>query len=171
MKAALAILLLATSAFGQTHPASLPPACGPAHVSFDAEEQSDRPTPPPPEPGKAQVFFIQDDGPGGDDQHYTIKIGLDGAWTGAYKHNSYFTLSAEPGEHHVCANVQSNLAAGQIVALAHFTAEAGKVYYFRTRLIFSLAASDFYLDLSQTDSDEAKYLISSYPLSTWKAKK
>jgi hypothetical protein len=169
MKAALSILLLAASGFGQKQ--SLPAACGPANVTFEALEWSGHPAPPPPDAGKAQVFFIQDDGPGGDDQHYTIKLGLDGAWAGAYKTNSYFALSVEPGEHHVCANVQSNFEAGQIVALAHFTAEAGKVYYFRTRLVFSPRASDFYLDLNQPDSDEAKYLISNYPMSGWKAKK
>jgi hypothetical protein len=44
-----------------------------------------------PEPGKALVHFIQDDGPEGNHQHATLRIGLDGAWVGAYKHNSYFS--------------------------------------------------------------------------------
>jgi Protein of unknown function (DUF2846) len=170
-KAVLPILLLATSAFAQQTPAPLPAACGPAHTTFDADEQTNSPAPKPPEAGKALVFFIQDDGPGGSYQHYTIKLGLDGTWAGAYKHNSYFAAQVDPGERHVCANVQSSSVAGQILALAHFTAEAGKTYYFRTRLIFSSAAADFYLDLTQPDSDEASYLIATYPASTWKAKK
>ena len=43
------------------------------------------------------------------------------------------------------------------VGLAHFTAEAGKVYYF--------------LSLELADSDEGKYLITSYPRSVWHFKK
>jgi hypothetical protein len=43
------------------------------------------------------------------------------------------------------------------VKLVHFTAEAGKVYYFRS--------------LEQADSDEAKYLIANYPLSISTPKK
>jgi hypothetical protein len=55
------------------------------------------------------------------------------------------------------------------VELAHFTAETGKVYYFRTRLI---AAQNLnYLDLIPVDSDQAKYLIASYPLSVSRARK
>lgn len=172
MKAALSILLLAASAFGQKQ--SLPAACGPANVSFEALEWSGHPAPPPPEVGKAQVFFIQDDDPGGNSQHYTIKLGLDGSWAGAYKSDSYFALEVQPGEHHVCANVQSNFEAGEIVALAHFTAEAGKIYYIRTRLFHNyIEASHFspYLDLDQLDSDEAKYLILNRPMSAWKTKK
>ena len=41
-------------------------------------------------------------------------------------------------EHHVCANVQSDKSEGLLVALAHFTAEPGKVYYFRTRFLGGL---------------------------------
>jgi hypothetical protein len=52
---------------------------------------------------------------------------------GAYEHNAYFAVSVEPGDHHVCANLQSNHSAG-VMALAHFSAEPGKVYYFRARV-------------------------------------
>jgi hypothetical protein len=70
----------------------------------------------------------------------------------------------EPGEHHVCANRQSHFAqANQMFALAHFTAEAGKVYYFRTRSFGDKDQS--LIDLEPVDSDQARYLIASYPLS------
>jgi len=52
-------------------------------------------------------------------------MAMDGAWVRANHGNSYFALSVEPGEHHVCVTLQSSLVA-QRVELAHFTAEAEK---------------------------------------------
>jgi hypothetical protein len=98
-----------------------------------------------------------------------MKIGIDGAWVGADQHNSYFSVSVEPGEHHVCANRQSHFARiNQMAALAHFTAEAGKVYYFRTRTFGD--KSQALLDLDPVDSDQGQYLVASYPLSVAHAK-
>jgi hypothetical protein len=54
------------------------------------------------------------------------------------------------------------------MALAHFTAAAGNVYYFRTRGFMS--GNQLLLDLDRVDSDQAKYFISSYPLSVSHAK-
>jgi len=168
MKIALVALFFAVSAFAQGPPVGVAAACGRKNVSFAVKLGDPQQTSAQPEPGKAMVYFIQDDGPGGDHQHYTLRIGLDGTWVGAYKHNSYFTVSVEPGEHHVCANVQSNSSAGLNLALAHFTAEPGKVYYFRTQFLAGLTTQYPvypYLVLDQPDSDQAKYLIASYPLS------
>jgi hypothetical protein len=71
-------------------------------------------------------------------------------------------VSVEPGERHVCANVQSYR--GHPVGLVHFTAEAGKVYYFDGRVVYG-ATSDLYFFLGVVDSDQGKYLIDSLPLS------
>jgi Protein of unknown function (DUF2846) len=172
MKIALVALLFAASALAQGPPAALPAACGPASVNFKVNLNADRHTRGQPEAGKALVYFIQDDGLAGEHQHYTMKIGLDGAWVGAYKNNSYIDVSIEPGEHHVCANVQSNSWFGQLVALAHFTAEPGKVYYFRTRFPAGIPGSaDPLAHLNPIDSDEAKYLIVTYPRSVSTPKK
>ncbi len=100
---------------------------------------------------------------------------MDGVWVGAVQHNSYFSVSVEPGEHHVCARPQSRLSpatsekyASVLLALAHFTAEAGKVYYFRTRSFGSQTQETF--DLDPIDADQAKYLVANYPLSVSHAK-
>ncbi len=97
-----------------------------------------------------------------------MKFAIDGAWVGANHGNSYFSVSVEPGEHHVCVTLQSSLVA-QRVELAHFTAEADKVYYYRTRLIMSRSVE--LLELNSIDSDQGKYLIASFPLSLSSPKK
>lgn len=166
----LIAVLLATSASAQQQFAGVPPACGPKNVNFDAKHDDSQHSLPQLEPGKAQLVVIQDLGvlacPGA---CITTKIGVDGAWVGAVQHNSYFSLSIDPGEHHVCANRQSHFArANQMVALAHFTAESGKVYYLRTRTFGE--GDQALMDLDQVDSDEGRYLVSVYPLSASRSK-
>ena len=168
MRFVLIALFFATSAFAQNPTAALPPACGPENVAFKVKLDSSQHALARPEPGKALVYFIQDDGPFGNHQHYTMKIGLDGAWVGAYKQNSYFTVSLEPGEHHICANVQSDSFIPSLLSLAHFSAELGRVYFFHTKYLAGIPGSAVpYLDLDPVDSDQAKYLIATSPLSVW----
>jgi len=114
-------ILFAATAFAQAPSAGFPAACGPESRSFDVKTQKSRPDATQVDPAKALVYFIQDSGPWGNHQRATLRIGLDGKWVGAYKHNSYFSVSVEPGEHHVCVNVQPDQSG--LVALAHFTAE------------------------------------------------
>ncbi len=167
MKAIFLLVLISASAFAQSRPSTLTSACGPNKVTFSAKEASTSLAPALPDSGKALVYFIQDEGPLSENRHYTLKIGLDGVWIGAYRDNAVFAVSAEPGEHHICANVQSNFHAGINFAFVHFTAEAGKVYYFRTRL------NEYggHMEIDQPDSDEAKYLIANYPASISKPNK
>lgn len=172
MKIALAALLFVASACAQAQFADLPAACGPSNVIFKVKLDNTQHTLAQPEPGKALVYFIQDDGPAGNAQHYTLKIGLDSAWAGAYKTNSYLTASVEPGVHHVCANVQSGPFLGSLVSLAHFSAESGKVYFFHTRFIAGVPGeAPPYLVLDPVDSDEAKYQIATFPLSVSQPRK
>ncbi|MGB6386744.1 MAG: DUF2846 domain-containing protein [Terriglobales bacterium] len=159
------VMFLALSVFAQGTSSRLALACGPKDVTFTVKMDPSH-EPAEPEPGKARVAFIQDDSMWGEHQHYVMKIGLDGAWVGAYKQNSYFTVSVDPGEHHVCANVQSKASIGRLLALAHFTAEPGKIYYFRTRFFGGMPGIESappYVDLETVDSDEAKYLMASFP--------
>lgn len=171
-------LLFAASAFAQNPYAALPAACGPKNVSFEVADAQELPFQNPltqPGPGSALVYFIQDNGlwgdaTGGDHQHYTLKIGFDGAWVGAYKQNSYLAVSVKPGERHACASVQSSSSLGSLVALLHFTAEQGKIYYFRTRFIAGMPGqTPPYIDFDPVDSDQAKYLIDSDPPSVFHA--
>jgi guanyl-specific ribonuclease Sa len=170
VKVALVALLFAASTFAQSQSASLPAACGPENVSSDMKLDSTQHAMAQPEPGKALVYFIQDKGPfsfsffGG---AVDTRIGVDGAWVGAERNNSYFTVSVEPGEHHVCADLRST--GEDVTELAHFTAEAGKRYFFRDRIIPT--PYGYYLLFDPVDSDQAMTLIDSFPLSVWRAKK
>ena len=98
----------------------------------------------------------------------TNRIGLDGVWVGATENNSYVYFSVDAGEHHLCANPQSDMkSVSRMAALAHFTAEPGKIYYFRVRTSGNLGQ----LLLDPLDSDEGRLLIASYPLSVGSSRK
>jgi hypothetical protein len=168
MKVALVALLFATSAFAQPLPAASSAVCSNQFVSFKVKLDESQHTLVQPDPGKARIYFIQDAGTGNTLGYPTVKVALDGAWAGANHGNSYFSVSVEPGEHHVCVTLQSSLVQ-QRVELAHFTAEPDKAYYYRTRLIMSRSVE--LLELSSVDSDQAKYLIASFPLSVSSPKK
>src|SRR5450755_2944540 len=135
-------------------------ACGPKDAKFDAKLDDTQHTIAQPHSGKALVYFIQDIGAMNClGACLTTRIGLDGTWVGANQHNSYFSVSVEPGEHHVCASPQSHFVSSTTsekyasirLALAHFTAEAGKAYYFRTRFF----GNEALFDLDAIDGDQA----------------
>ncbi|MGA8211943.1 MAG: hypothetical protein WB799_00010 [Candidatus Sulfotelmatobacter sp.] len=160
MKSALIALLCAASAFAQKPPGVATSACGAESSSFQVKLDKSQHALAHPDPGKALVYFIQEEG--SDGFSVTTKIGIDGAWVGANKNSSYFAVSVEPGEHHVCANVQ--YFRGHPMGLVHFTAEAGKVYHFDGQVVFG-GGADLYFFLGAADSDQARYLIDSLPLS------
>ncbi len=165
MKAALIALLFAASTFAQTPQVVGPAACGAGDVNFDVKLDKTQHTLAQPEAGKALIYFILDAGTPYTLGYPTIKLGIDGAWVGANKKSSYFSVSVAPGEHHLCVTVQSHRP-WENVELTQVTAEAGKVYFYRTRLI-SIGS----MELNPVVSDEAKYLIDAFPLSTSRPRK
>ena len=184
MKTTIAFLCLGISLFASQkelfsqQPAQdrLASACGPANANYKVSLDRSQHGPTTPEAGKALVYFIHDAGI--PDQVFwsgkvtlgypTTKYGVDGSWVGADHGDSWFAITITPGEHHFCTVLQSSFA-GQRVELAHFTAEAGESYYFRTQLVTS--GSVELLELERIDSDEAGYVISEYPMATATAKK
>jgi hypothetical protein len=168
MKVALVAVLLAASAFAQTPSTAPTPACGPANASFKVKLDESHHMLEDHDPGKARVYFFQDAGTNYTLGYPTVKVAIDGAWAGANHGNSYFSVSVEPGEHHVCVALQSSLVA-QRVELMHFTAETEKVYYYRTRLVLSRGME--LLELDPIDSDQGKYLIATFPLGVSSPKK
>lgn len=171
MKLAVVFLLLAAPVLAQNQPATVASACGPKDVIFDVKQDGSQHTLAQPEAGKALVYIIQERGLACNFRGLCIiRIGLDGTWVGAFRDNSYFSASVQPGEHHMCANVQTGGGLGELKGFAHFTAEAGKVYYLR---MYADRLDNFpaILGISPIDSDEAKYLIATSPLSVSQPKK
>jgi hypothetical protein len=170
MKLVIVFFLLAAPALAQKQPATVASACGPKDVIFDVKPDGSLHAFAQPGAGKALVYIIQERGIICPPRECITKLGLDGAWVGALKTNSYYFASVEPGEHHVCANIQAGGGLGELRGFAHFTAEAGKVYYFRT---YADRFDNFpaILDIGPIDSDEARYLIATSPLSVSQPRK
>ena len=108
----------------------------------------------------------------------TLRLGLDGAWVGATKADSYFAISIDPGVHHLCTNN------GKSVGMDSFTAEAGKVYYYEANVTITATREHFNgfaggqpvsgsgtqvdkeFNFSQVNEDEGKYRIKVSALAT-----
>jgi hypothetical protein len=168
MRILAVVILFAASALAQVPPPPAPAACGPNNISFKVKTDNSQHTLAQLDPGKARAYFIHDAGTGATVGYPTVKIGMDGTWLGANHGNSYFSVSVEPGQHHLCVTLQSSLY-GQRVELAHFTAEAGRVYYYRTRLVTSRSVE--LLELGPADNDQGQYLVGTFPLSISTPKK
>ncbi len=168
MKAILAMLFLPCLAFAQGPAASaVAPGCGPEGAKFDVKTDKQQHPMAPPERGKAVLYFIEDDRSFESKPAPTTRLGVDGNWVGATHGNSYLYVAVDPGEHHLCASWQSKvvLGAGLQTAAAHFTAEAGKAYYFSARNNWNQHSTTG-IDLGPLDDDEAQLLMSKFPIST-----
>lgn len=162
----------ATPAFAQAPEATLlARACGPGTVNFDATADESQHPLAQPQAGKATIYLVGSFVAGGSPAKPLVKVGVDGSWVGAIRGKSYLFFSVEPGDHHICANWQSGLLTpSRLFALASFTAEAGKTYYFRARTI-NEDNRGYSLDLEPADSDEGQYLVASSAFSQSHPKK
>jgi len=168
MKAALIAMFFAASAFAQSPSASPRAACGKMNVNFNVKLYDTPQAMTQPGPGKALIYFVHESGGSSSPAYPTTKFAVDGTWVGADHGDSFFFVSVDPGEHHVCALLQSSFYGGGL-ELAHLSAEAGKTYFYRTRFI--LSGSVQLLDLQQIDTDQGRYLATAFPLSVSKPKK
>jgi hypothetical protein len=141
------------------------PGCGAPDTKFDVETVEGQ-HPAQPEAGKALVYFIQDDSEFLSRPRPTTKFGIDGKWVGATHSNSYFYFSVDPGVHHLCASWQGwQGTATDPEAAAHFTAQAGGVYY------FGVKNRPTGMSLNPLDSDEGRLLANKFSFSTSHPKK
>jgi hypothetical protein len=177
MKTILAVLLLACAAFAQTDVAisQAKAACGSDDVHFDLKTSNTAHSLAEPEAAKALVYVVGQDISGGifcKGCGILARIGLNGDWVGAINGKSYLSFSVAPGDHHLCANWQSVFAArSKRLSLTNFNAEAGKIYYFRMRLINQGEHYPPILDLDAINSDEGKYMVLTSESSESHAKK
>ena len=168
MKAAAAVVLLASSAFAQNLATgtAVAPGCGPDQSKFAVNTENRHPVAQP-APGKALLYFLEDDRWFRSAPKPTTRFGIDGKWVGATHGNSYFYVSAEPGEHHLCASWQTTVLVGQghQAAAAHFTAETGQTYYFRMSNAWRSEHGPAKVELEPLDSDEAQLLMTKFSFS------
>src|SRR5580692_1011497 len=148
--------------------------CGAANVEFNVKTNDKQRPAVQPEPGKAHVFFLQDDADFLSRPRPTTRFGIDGAWAGATHSNSYFYVTVDPGEHHLCASWQGFVGLGpqRREAALRLTAEAGNNYYVRSKDIYNSKEKTLPgVLLKPLDSDEGVLLINQFSLSTSNPKK
>jgi hypothetical protein len=89
--------------------------------------------------GKAIVYVISNTVSDHVDLHIgttPTRFGVDGKWVGANGYSSYFFFALDPDDHRLCTNMQTKIQklVKNSTAATSFTAEAGKIYYFRPKL-------------------------------------
>ena len=155
MKKIAAIVLLSCCALAQDKRAisRAEVGCGPQDVKYEVKtDESQHPTPTP-EDGKALIYVVADG-------NLTSIFGFDEMWVGAVNDARYFFVPIDPGEHHVCAMLQSfltHLQRGPRVSVHSLKAEPGGIYYFRTRMVG--ISTGFVLQLDQLDPDEGRWFV------------
>ena len=149
------------------------PGCGPDEVKFEVKTEENPHPVGLPDAGKALVYFVQDESEFNTVFKPTTRYGVDGGWVGATHGSSFFYLSVDPGEHHLCASWQAGVVFGHghKVAVAHLTAEVGGVYYFRSKSEVVHGGGTANIDLEPLDSDQGQLLASKYSFSTFHQKK
>src|ERR1700678_40564 len=174
MKATVATLffssfLLAATAFAQNASAgtAVAPGCGTVDIKFDVKTDKSQHPAAQSGPAKAAIYLVEDDTQFQSRPLPVTRIGLDGTWVGANHGNSYFYLTVGPGEHHLGANWQSFVGFGphHQSAAAHFTAEAGRSYYFTVKNTWLREAMIMKMALEPLDSDEGQLLASRFAFS------
>lgn len=178
MKTTLLIFLVGSAVLAQAQipDTRLAPSCGLNEVKFEVKTAKNPHQVKQPDAGKALVYFVEDNSEFGSIPRPTTRLGVDGEWVGAAQGNSYFSFSVDPGEHHLCASWQTwvgpGVDAAHKTALAHFTAEAGGVYYFRVKNVYLRdTGARAIIKLELLDSDEGQLLANKYSFSTSQPKK
>ena len=174
----LLVFFLAFPLFAQDDAATARAAagCGSNQIHFEVKVDKKQHPAPQPEAGKGLVYVFADVTP--DNYGYgiigiTTRVGLDGAWVGANSSQSYFFFAVSPGDHRLCTNWQSSVASRSKLAKAvTLTAEAGGIYYFRTK-VFTVPDGQrrAIMKLEQVDPAEGQLLISSSSFSKSQPKK
>jgi hypothetical protein len=131
--------------------------CGADDVHFNVTMDKNQHPLAQPESGKALVYIFEDDLTNG--ALPTTRTGLDGKWIGGNVPGSYLFFPVTPGVHRLCSNWQGWPKTG---AALDFTAEAGKVYFFRAT-ITSFGSEVFALE--PVAEAEGHFLVASHGLS------
>jgi len=175
MRILLVILFMASVAFAQdqTEVARMAAGCGPNSIQFEVKTDKKLHPVAQPEAVKAVVYIFRDEITDniGDISDVTTRVGIDGSWVGANGHKSYFFFTLNPGDHRLCTERQSSFKSQlKIAAAKSFTAEAGKVYYFRTHTPDQPLPGEA-VEVVRIDPAQAQLLIPQFAHSTFTIKK
>jgi hypothetical protein len=96
---ALLFSAFSTLTIAQTFPTSqaVVLGCGDKKIKWDVTTGRCKHPIATPEPGKALVYFLQDDTNFLFTPRPTTRFGLNGSWVGAPQANAYFYVSVDPG--------------------------------------------------------------------------
>lgn len=177
MKSTLVMSLLCVCLVSTVEARALPDSCGKENAKLEVTTQLNPPPLASPEAGKAQIVFLETENTGGQfiNPGDEARIGIDGAWTGATKGDSYFVAAMSPGQHHLCVNlVKDTDSEWNGTAVTSVNVEQGKVYYYRVKILhlrigpWPTGDTIQSLDLTPVNEDEGKYLVNSLALATAK---
>jgi len=116
-------------------------ACGPSNEDWDVTTNDKTHPTAAAEPNRAHIYLIQDDTEYVPHPRPSVRFGIDGQWAGATHSNSYFFVSVDPGEHHLCIRWQGAVGAGgqhrESDSVLELSAEAGQDYYFVAHDVYS----------------------------------
>jgi Protein of unknown function (DUF2846) len=178
-KLALGVVILAAMAWAQENSA----VCGPDQTKFEAKREAHSHPTGSAEPGKALVYVFGDSELDNATIHIgglITRVGVDGQWAGAYQYKSYMYFSVDPGAHRLCTSQQSALKSRRdsTASAITFTAEEGKVYYFRTQpspravarsAVTGVPTGD--VELAALDPAQAQLMIPKWAYSTSQLRK
>jgi len=147
---------------------TLPDSCGKPEAGFDVKTEKSAAAVAP-QPGQATLVFVQrnSDCIGCS----VVRVGLDGAWVGANKGNSYFSVAVQPGDHHVCAWWDAPLARMESrIGLTDLAASADQTYYFEIEVARYGDSGAPFMKLKPISPDMGAFLTSRSSLSVATAK-
>jgi hypothetical protein len=147
---------------------TLPDSCGKPESGFDVKTEKNA-VAATTQPGQATVVFVQrnPDCIGCS----VVRVGLDGAWVGANKGNSYFSVAVPPGDHHVCAWWNAPLARMESrIGLTDLAASANQTYYFEIEVARHGDSGAPFMKLKPLSADMGAFLMSRSSLSVATAK-
>jgi hypothetical protein len=159
--ASLLVGFMLTSA-GRCGAIKWPASCGAQAVKFDVRTETRHQPLPAPPPGKSEIVFLEDENQMiGPFMYATVRFGVDGAWVGADKGASYFSVDVVPGVHHLCASWQSDLHQfNRNVDLTSFTAIPGTIYYF-SAIVRPVSRYEVEFRIKHLNQDLARYRMGS----------
>lgn len=129
-------------------------ACGPMGTRFSVHEGSPQPSLSVPSKTRARIVVFSEAISGQAGCWLSNRVGIDGNWIGAACMESYISTDIAPGKHRLCVDLQKRKSA-KYTALYEFTAETGRIYYFRAQTM--LISLD--IELEPVNTEEGRLLL------------